>query len=266
MPELRVAMVQLRITDEESPALRLERVLALIADAAAGADLVVLPELWLTGAFATRAALAAAEPLRGPTFTALSEAASRARVHLLAGSLSESGPKPYNTAVVFGPHGERLAVYRKIHLFGFDGGEADSFAAGPAQPVVWESPWGRLGLATCYDLRFPEQFRALTDAGAVGFLVPSGWPAKRIARWEVLAQARAVENQAWFLGVNAVGEHAGSVMGGRSVVVDPTGEVVTLGDAEAEEVSVVTIDLDAAARWRSVFPALRDRRFPSSPC
>ena len=253
-------MLQLRIEDAEPPGERLQRVLGMIAAQRGAADLVMLPELWLTGAFATEQAIASAEPLDGPTFGALAEAARKARVHVLAGSLAEAGSKPFNTAVVFGPDGSRLAVYRKIHLFGFDGGEAEAFSAGDPTPVVWESPWGRLGLATCYDLRFPELFRALVDAGALGFLVPTGWPQRRIGRWDVLARARAIENQAWLVGVNAVGTHAGFQMGGHSVVVDPVGEVLHEAPDNTEQVAVVDIDIATAIRWREEFPALRDRR------
>lgn len=256
---MRVALIQLSITDEEPMTARLARVQALIVSLRGRADLVVLPELWLTGAFATRAAINAAEPLDGPTLAAMAAAARDAGLYVLAGSLSEQGAKPFNTAVVFGPDGGREAVYRKIHLFGFDGGEAEAFGAGDPVPVVWDSPWGRFGLATCYDLRFPELFRGLIDAGAVGFLVPTGWPQRRIPRWDVLVRARAIENQAWLVGVNAVGSHAGFAMGGHSVVVDPTGEVL-LEMAGDEQVSIVDIDPARAAQWRAEFPALHDRR------
>ncbi len=259
MAVVRVALIQLAIDDAEPPPLRLRRVLGIIESLRDRADLVVLPELWPTGAFATQAALQAAEPLDGPTFQALGAAAAGAGLHVLAGSLPESGAKPFNTAVVFGPDGARRAVYRKIHLFGFDGAEAASFSAGEPNPVVWQSPWGTFGLATCYDLRFPELFRALVDEGAEAFLVPTGWPTKRILHWDVLAQARAVENQAWLIGVNAVGTHANTAMGGHSVVIDPRGEVVYRA-GDAEDVAVIEIDVARAAAWRETFPALRDRR------
>ena len=254
-------MVQLQITDAEPPERRLQRVLGIIESICDRSDLVVLPELWLTGAFATKAALSAAQELDGPVFAALSETAAASGVHVLAGSLTEAteSGRPYNTAVVFGPDGSRKAVYRKIHLFGFDGGEARAFTPGPPEPVVWDSPWGPLGLATCYDLRFPELFRAQVDRGAVAFLVPTGWPTVRIARWDVLAQARAIENQAWLIGVNAVGKHAGFEMGGHSLVVKPTGDV-HLHMGAAERITVVDVDLGYVAAWRAKFPALRDRR------
>jgi predicted amidohydrolase len=257
---MRVAMIQLRIDDAEPPPARLDRVLALITSLRGSADLIVLPELWLTGAFATRAAIENAEPMDGPAFTSLANAARNSNVHLLAGSLAETGPSgPYNTAVVFGPDGDRLAVYRKMHLFGFDSGEAARFTAGPADPVLWQSPWGAIGLATCYDVRFPELFRRLTDAGAIGFLVPTGWPMSRIAIWDTLARSRAIENQAWFIGVNAAGTHAGTLMGGASIVVRPTGAVAHHCGTD-EEVAVVDIDTTASAAWRTEFPALQDRR------
>lgn len=257
---MRIALLQLRIDGDEPRAQRLERVLERVRGLAGAADLVVLPELWLSGAFDTAQAIESAEPLDGPTFTALGDAARQAGLHLLAGSLAEAGRKPANCAVAFGPGGERLATYRKIHLFGFDGGEAEAFAAGDPEPVVWHSPWGRFGLATCYDLRFPELFRALVDEGAEGFLVPTGWPDRRIARWDVLARARAIENQAWLVGVNAVGSHAGFTMGGHSVVVDPTGEVRYEASPDQEECAIVDIDLAEARQWRAAFPALADRR------
>jgi predicted amidohydrolase len=102
------------------------------------------------------------------------------------------------------------------------------------------------------------------DAGAEVFLVPTGWPSKRIERWDVLAQARAIENQAWLVGVNAVGTHSGAEMGGHSVVVDPNGEVVFRAHV-SESIDIVTIDMAAVATWRERFPALRDRRLFTPP-
>ena len=151
--------------------------------------------------------------------------------------------------------GRRIAKYRKVHLFGFDTGEAVRFSAG-AHPVAV----GDWGLATCYDLRFPELFRDLVDRGVLGFLVATGWPAARISHWTALARARAIEDQAWFVGANSVGTNGGVAIGGRSVVVDPLGEVVAEGSAGGEEVLRAVIDLEAATRWREQFPALRDRR------
>ncbi len=167
----------------------------------------------------------------------------------------------YNTALVFSPDGGLAATYRKIHRFGFDRGEATLMAAG-AEPVTVPLPDTTLGLATCYDLRFPELFRALTGAGAQVLVVPAGWPARRAAHWSLLARARAVENQCYVLACGTAGAHAGVPQAGRSVIVDPWGE--TLAEAAGSEEEVVTADLDPAyvAKVRADFPVLRDRVLP----
>ena len=117
----------------------------------------------------------------------------------------------------------------------------------------------RLGLATCYDLRFPEQFRLLLDAGAEVVLLVAAWPAKRVAHWRLLAQARAVENQSYVVACNTAGTHAGVPMGGHSIVVDPWGAVLAEA-GEDEEVLVVDLDLDLVRATRTQFPVLADRR------
>ena len=123
--------------------------------------------------------------------------------------------------------------------------------------VVVETPLGPTGLATCYDLRFPELFRALTEGGATAFLLTSGWPTPRIEHWDVLTRARAIENQAWFIACNEVGTQPGIELGGHSVVVDPQGAVVCQAGSE-EEVVLVDVDPEASARWRDEFPVLDD--------
>jgi len=117
----------------------------------------------------------------------------------------------------------------------------------------------RVGLATCYDLRFPELFRRLVDAGATAFLISSGWPTPRIARVRYCSQARAIENQAWLIACNEVGQQPGIRLGGHSTVVNPMGEVVVRA-GEEPEVLVVDVDPAEAVRWRSEFPVLEDIR------
>jgi predicted amidohydrolase len=188
-------------------------------------------------------------------------------VWLHAGSIVERAAAPggsppgdgplYNTSLVFAPDGTLHAVYRKIHRFGFDRGEAALMSAGE-QIVTVRHPYGVLGLATCYDLRFPELFRLLLDAGAQLLVVPAGWPARRLAHWRLLARARAVESQAYVLACGTAGTHAGVEQAGHSMVVDPWGEV--LAEAGPGE-QVLTVDLDPArvAATRTDFPVLRDR-------
>ena len=237
---------------------RVERVAALVR-AQSGADLVVLPELWPQGAFTYRSWEPTAEPLDGQIVTALGTAARDVGAHVHMGSFVErDGDRLFNTSVVLDPGGHIVATYRKIHRFGFAAGEPTLLTAGP-KPVVWSSPWGGVGLATCYDLRFPELFRALLDDGAEVVVVTSGWPQARIGHWALLARARAVENQVVLVGCNAVGQQGSTLLGGRSLVVDPWGEVLAEAGADEEQ---LTVDADPAqvARVRAEFPVLADRR------
>ncbi|MFE3825263.1 carbon-nitrogen family hydrolase [Streptomyces sp. NPDC059092] len=261
---MRASLIQIAVDPDESFEARRRRVAALVREQR-GADLVVLPELWPVGAFAYESFAAAAEPVEGPTFAALSGAARDAGVWLHAGSVVEAGENGalFNTSLVLSPDGELVRTYRKIHRFGFDQGEAALMDAG-GELVTVRLPEATLGLATCYDLRFPELFRGLIDAGAELLVVPAGWPARRRGHWTLLARARAVENQAYVLACATAGTHAGVEQSGHSIVVDPWGEVL----AEAgtgEEVLVVEVDPAEVARTRERFPALKDRRLGLAP-
>lgn len=255
---MRASLIQIAVDEDESVDSRRGRVASLVRDQA-GADLVVLPELWSTGAFAFEEFEREAEPLRGPTYEAMAKAASDAGVWLHAGSIPERAPDGtlYNTSLVFSPSGELAASYRKIHRFGFDKGEAVLMGRGEDLVTV-RLPGTTVGVATCYDLRFPELFRGLVDAGAETLVIPAGWPERRRAHWTLLAQARAVENQAFVLACGTAGTHAGVPQAGHSIVVDPWGEVL----AEAgpgEEVLTVEFDPGKVAATREQFPALKDR-------
>lgn len=255
---MRASLIQIAVNEDETVEARRARVAALVR-AQAGADLVVLPELWTTGAFAFEEFGTAAEPLRGPTHEAMAAAASDTGAWLHAGSVPERGPdgRLYNTSLLYSPSGDLAASYRKIHRFGFDKGEAVLMGAGH-EPVTVRLPETTVGVATCYDLRFPELFRTLVDAGAETFVVPAGWPERRRSHWTLLAQARAVENQAFVLACGTAGAHAGVPQAGHSIVVDPWGEVLAQAGA-GEEVLTVEFDPARAARTREQFPALKDR-------
>ena len=251
---LRVAVIQLAYGDDESKADRTSRVADLVR--AQRADLVVLPELWPNGGFSYDIWEGGAETLEGPVVTALRGAARDVGATVHMGSLVErdDAGRLFNTSVLLGPGGDVLATYRKVHLFGFGDGEPKLMTAGDG-PVVH----GRYGLATCYDLRFPEMFRALLDGGAEVVLLPAAWPAKRVGHWQLLARARAVENQSYVVACNTAGTHAGVPMGGRSAVVDPWGEVLAEA-GDDEEVLAVELDLDLLRSTRTSFPVLADRR------
>jgi predicted amidohydrolase len=152
-----------------------------------------------------------------------------------------------------------LAHYRKIHRFGFGEGEPKLMEAGD-EIVVTTLPDGtRTGLATCYDLRFPELFRRLVDAGARLVVVPAAWPAPRVEAWRLLGRARAIENQLIVVQCNTAGTHAGATMGGYSQIVDATGAVLAEAGPD-EEVLVADVEVATVDRWREAFPVLADRR------
>ena len=265
-----VALVQLALTAGGSGQVRpIESASEGVKEAAAaGAGFVVLPELWRTGPFELEATLGAAEYIDGPMVSALSTLAAELGIWLHGGSFLErarrgrEGPADstqiYNTSLLFDPAGDLVASYRKRHLFGFDSGEAALIDAGD-EVVVVDTPIGPTGLATCYDLRFPEHFRALMEAGAEAIIVSSGWPEVRISHWQVLCRARAIENQVNLLACNAAGVSGAVPLGGRSNVLDPWGDV--LAEAGPQPTTLVAhIDPASPGRTRGEFPVLRDRR------
>jgi len=256
---VRVALLQLRCDGAEPVAERVARTLAWTREVAADADLVVLPELWHVGAFDIEAARQHAEPLNGPLVGALAEVARSTGTWLHGGSFAEvtSDGSHFNTAVLFAPDGTLAATYRKMHLFGFTGGET-TLMSGGTDLVTVATPLGETALTTCYDLRFPEMYRHLVSRGATSTLITSGWPSRRISHWSVLARARAIENQMLVAACNQVGTHADTVLGGHSVIVNALGEVLAEGGAD-EQVVVADVDLAVTPRWREQFPVLGDR-------
>jgi predicted amidohydrolase len=263
---IRARVIQVSYGDDESPGDRLKRVARQVAGQQ-GADLIVLPELWTAGGFAYGRWAECAEPLDGAFVAAMSAAAQAAGATLHAGSFVEQASgQLYNTSVVLTPDGEVAATYRKRHRFG--DGEKLLLGAGDGPAVVPLAIRGQrvatMGLATCYDLRFPELFRELVDQRCDLFVVPAAWPAARAEHWQVLGRARAIENQAFVLQCNTGGSHSGIAMGGRSQVVDPSGTVIALagyrtGEDSGDPVIAAEIDMDAVTLLRREFPALSDR-------
>ncbi len=249
-------------------AANLERARALVREAAArGARLIVLPEV-----FAWRgprdAEPAEREPIPGPTADAMAALARECGVHLCAGSILEASAdgRAFNTSCVFGPDGALLARYRKVHLFDVDlpgrvsVRESDTRAPG-TDVVTVSTPLATLGLSICYDLRFPELYRALVHAGAEVLLVPSAFTFPTgAAHWEVLCRARAIENQCWLVAANQTGTSPhGFADWGDSCIVDPWGRVVArAGDGEG--VAVAELDGAYLARVRRELPCLAHRR------
>jgi predicted amidohydrolase len=222
-------------------------------------DLLVLPELWSTGYNLLRAGEFAA-PLDEGSFALMAGLAQTHQMHVV-GTLLEANSNlneaPYNTAALYGPDGAREAFYRKVHLFP-PLGEVEHLAPGEVFPT-FDLPWGRTALAICYDLRFPEQWRRYTTAGAQLVMSPAEWPVSRIEHWRTLLRARAIENQFFVVGCNRTGEDVDGTFGGHSAVIDPMGRVLVEGTSEPE-LLMVRLDLDLVNETRRRLPFLNDRK------
>ena len=264
-----VAVVQLTSTDDLPANLKATR--ERVAEAVArGAELVALPENF---AYLRREGLTfpCAQGLDGEIVGSLRELAARHGVWILGGTFPEAVPgetRVHNTSVMVSPSGGVEGVYRKIHLFDVDltasgGGrftESDSVAPGE-EVVAVQTPFGGVGMSVCYDLRFPELYRAMADRGVRFFAVPSAF-ARETGKdhWEVLLRARAIENQAFVLAPAQCGRHSGDRSShGRSMIVDPWGLVLAqAGDRPG--VALAECDIEALERTRESLPALQHRR------
>lgn len=276
--QLRVAAVQMCSSDDL--AANLARCRELTAEAAAaGAQLVVLPECFSFLGRREGDKLAMAEGLDGepgPVLGALRELASRHGVWIVGGGTPErvvgDDRRTYNTAVAIDPRGELAARYRKIHLFDVEipGGavlrESDATAAG-GELVVTEIAGVPVGFSICYDVRFPELYRRLVkDLGAQVVLVPAAFTAHTgAAHWHLLLRARAIEDQAWVVAAAQWGRHNEKRESyGHSLIVDPWGTVV--GErAEGDGVVVATLDGAAVAKRRTQMPVLQHAVLWKSP-
>lgn len=228
---------------------------AVVKAAREGADIVLLPELWASG-YDLKNARNYASPLNEGWFACMQEMAKDHRVALGGSMIEEQGEKFYNTFILVDHLGKQLGCYRKTHLFDLID-EKKYFSAG-SQLALIESPWGKIGLALCYDLRFPELFRSYALQGAEVILLVAEWPRRRIAHWDILLLARAIENQCFIAAVNKVGTSKGEQLGGNSAVIDPMGKILAAGGA-APGVFVAEIDLEETAKVRKWMPVLTDR-------
>ena len=266
---LRVALVQLRTPDTEEASL--EALAPLIREAAeSGAQLILTPEAANLLQRDRGKLLSQLRPLEeSPVAQALSAAAREFGVSILAGSvlcLREDG-RPVNRSVLFDETGRIGAVYDKIHMFDVDlptgerWRESELFAPGD-RAVVAATPWGGLGMTVCYDLRFPELFRALAGAGAGMIAVPAAFTRPTgEAHWETLLRARAIETGAFILAPAQGGRHAdGRETWGRSMVIDPWGRVLAQAYGDEPGVMVAELELGAVDRARRAIPSLRHGR------
>ena len=252
---MRIAGIQHDIVWED-PEANFERLAPSIAGAAAsGARLVVLTEMFSTGF--SMATERTAEPVGGPSASFLTEQAAEHDVWVAASvpEEPEGVDKPFNTLILAAPDGTTHR-YRKIHPFTYSG-EHEHFSAGDGFTTV-DVDGLRVTLFVCYDLRFADEFWATANDTDV-YLVPANWPEARRAHWSTLLRARAIENQAYVVGINRVGHGGDLDYSGDSAVIDPMGE--TLASAAQEEALLVTdVRAERVAEVRDRFRFLQDRR------
>jgi len=264
--KLPVALVQLDATDDV--AANLARAVALADEAAAGgARLVALPE-YLQYRGTDDGFRASARPIPGPHTEPFAEVARRHDAWILVGSTAETSEdplRPYNTSALIAPDGSLAASYRKIHLFdvSVEAGPVDTESARvtPGDRLVTAEVDGSIvGLTICYDVRFPELYRALALAGAQILTVPAAF-AERTGRdhWEVLLRARAIENAAYVLAPSQIGGPPGQPAFGRSMVIDPWGTIVAQAP-DAVGIIRAELDLERVGALRRQIPVLANRR------
>ncbi len=264
---MRVLAVQLDMAWEDKPRNR-DRVAQLLATASVPpGTLIVLPEMFETGFSMNVSATAQSSERDGERF--LRDLAIQYQSAVMGGVVSpvwqdtSSGPAvASNEAVVFGPDGDELARYRKQQPFSLTG--EDRCYPGGERGVTFEWQGVRIAPFICYDLRFPELFRAATRDGAEMFVVIACWPAVRSEHWVRLLQARAIENLALTVGVNRCGNEPKLQFDGRSVAFDHMGHCLFEADGD-EQILFCDFNPPAMRRWREKFPALRDSRIVT-PC
>jgi len=253
---MQVTLVQLAATLDS--AANRDQVAARLREVEGG-GLVVLPEGAMHDFGAPDHDLAAvAEPLDGPFVDLIAQEARRLGSTIVAGMFERTDDLPFNTLVVVGPDGDLAATYRKIHLYdSFGYRESDRLRAGDPVPAVLDVAGHRLGLMTCYDLRFPEMGRLLVDAGADTFVVPAAWVAgeHKLDHWRTLLRARAIENTVHVVAAAQCGPR----YTGHSLVADPMGLIVAEG---GDGPGLVRAEIDRATvdHVREVNPSLANRR------
>ncbi len=263
------AAVQLTSTSDEAASLAAAE--ALVRRAAGhGASFVATPENTnFLGPHAEK--VRRAESLDGAVCTRFSSLAAELGIHLLLGSFNEAADdaeRCYNTSVLFGPDGARLAVYRKIHLFDVDVSadvrfnESDTILPGD-ELVVAETALGPIGLSICYDLRFPELYRGLVDRGARLLTIPAAFTLTTgRAHWQPLMRARAIETQCWVIAPAQVGQHDDGGLResyGHSMIVDPWGHIVARA-SDGPGLAIAEVDLSRVDGVRRAIPVSRHRR------
>ncbi|TWI54489.1 carbon-nitrogen family hydrolase [Halalkalibacter nanhaiisediminis] len=222
-------------------------------------DLLVLPEMWTT-AYTLEDLPTILEADQENTEQFLQQLAKEHHIHIVAGSMAvKEGDEIYNRAFVMNKNGQTEYTYDKVHLVPMLD-EPLYLTGGKNSAQVFELDGRKMGVIICYDLRFPELIRSLALQGAEVVFVVAEWPLSRKGHWEVLQQARAIENQVFIVSCNRVGTHDGVEFAGSSMVIDPWGEVLEKGSVEQEETLVTTLNLSEVERIRKEVPVFSSRR------
>lgn len=254
--QLTLSLAQMQITLGD-PAANLKKADEWAAEAARrGSDIIIFPEMWTTGCDWPNIKKLAARQVE--VISSVAELAKKHNIWVNGSmlALDENG-QPANTSILFDPTGEQAGLYRKIHLFGVM--DEDQYLAPGQHLTVVETPWGQSGLSICYDLRFTEMFRTYALNGVNIVYVPAEWPHPRLAHWRTLLRARAIENQMYLVGVNAVGNDGTYTFFGHSAIIDPWGNTVIEG-GEVEVLLTATIETENVAEVRQKIPVFNDRR------
>ncbi|KRN17958.1 carbon-nitrogen family hydrolase [Limosilactobacillus fermentum] len=254
---MRVAIDQLDVALAR-PDQNFAQVAADVKEAAkAGADVIVIPEMWNTGyALDQLGDLADLDGQR--TKQILARLARDNQINIVGGSVAiKRGKRFYNTTYVYDRTGQLVGDYDKVHLFGLMN-EGEFISAGHA-PNRFALDGVKAASAICYDLRFPEWLRTIFKGGSQILFLPAQWPVQRIDQWRILLQARAIENQCFVVAVNRVGDDAANHFGGNSMVIDPLGKVL-FEAGEEQGLFYVDIDPAEALAIRGPIPVFNDRR------
>lgn len=256
---MKVALAQIKCVIGDVIA-NIQRINELSKEAATqGCEVVIFPEMSDVG-YTTSAITENALSWDSKPFHQIRDIALKNCIFLICGISEKKENDIYNSIAVISPEGKLLDRYRKVHLF----------SHGPVVEGGFISPGSSLTLSTiggitwgftiCYDLRFPELYRTLFLKGAEVLVSCSAWPAARAKTWDVLSKARAIENEAYFLGANRVGVDDGLEFCGRSYIIDPFGDVLSSGSADGEELVIGEIERDTVLSCRSSIPVFNDRR------
>ncbi len=255
MRQLHIALAQMtvRLADPQANLATARRLVAQAAQA--GAELVVLPELWGSGYDLAHAA-DYATPLDEGLFAEMGALARQHGLYLVGSLLEADRAQVYNTGALFGPDG-LIGTYRKLHRFRLM--QEDQYLGAGDETPIFDMPWGPTAMAICYDLRFPELFRGYAVAGARLILLPAEWPVRRVDHWRALVMARAIENQCVVAACNRTGSDADGEFNGHSLAVGPWGEVLVEA-GEAEGLFLAQVDWSKVDEARRFMPVFDDRR------